>query len=113
MPAAYFVTHSLSSQGIQRMRLMLDQPWIGLVRAVFTSSERKARDAAHIVADHLFLSPVVVADLGENDRSATGYLPKAKFETVVDEFFARACESVRGWGSNLSRSTVTRLAGYI
>ena len=49
MPAASFVTHSevaidpsvpvpewpLSSQGIQRMRLMLGQPWIGLVRAVF------------------------------------------------------------------------------
>ena len=111
MPAAYFVTHSevaidpsvpvpewpLSSQGIQRMRLMLDQPWIRLVRAVFTSSERKARDAAHIVADHLSLSPVVVADLGENDRSATGYLPKVEFEAVADEFFARPSESVRGW----------------
>ena len=46
MPTAYFVTHPevlidpsvpvpewpLSSQGIQRVRLMLDQPWISFVR---------------------------------------------------------------------------------
>ena len=35
--------------------------------------------------------------MGENDRSATGYLPKAEFEAVADEFFARPEQSVRGW----------------
>jgi broad specificity phosphatase PhoE len=111
MTIAYFVTHPevvidpsvpvpewpLSSQGIRRMMLMLEQPWVGGVRAVFTSSERKALDAAQILAHHLSLSPVVSADLGENDRSATGYLPKAEFDAVADRFFARPDESVRGW----------------
>ena len=38
-----------------------------------------------------------VAELGENDRSATGYLPPAEFDATVDAFFARPSESVRGW----------------
>lgn len=111
MPIAYFITHPevaidpsvpvpewpLSSQGVRRMMVMLDQPWVGRVRAVFTSAERKALDAAHIVADHLCLSPVVIAGLGENDRSATGYLPKAEFEAVADAFFAHPDKCVRGW----------------
>jgi broad specificity phosphatase PhoE len=111
MPAAYFVTHPevaidpsvpvpewrLSSKGIRRMMLMLDQPWGGRVQAVFTSAERKALDAASTVAGHLSLSPVIIADLGENNRSATGYLPKAEFEAVADRFFANPDESVRGW----------------
>lgn len=35
--------------------------------------------------------------LGEIDRSATGYLPPSEFEAVVDAFFARPEQSVRGW----------------
>lgn len=36
-------------------------------------------------------------DLGENDRSATGYLPRAAFEAMADAFFAEPEVSVRGW----------------
>lgn len=79
------------------MTLMLDKPWVGRVRAVFTSAERKALDTADIVAGHLSLSPVVIAELGENDRSATGYLPEAEFEAVANRFFARPDASIRGW----------------
>ncbi len=39
----------------------------------------------------------MIVALGENDRSATGYLSKAEFEAVADQFFARPEESVRGW----------------
>jgi broad specificity phosphatase PhoE len=111
MAIAYFITHPevvidpsvpvpqwpLSARGAQRMSRMLDRTWINGVRAVFTSAERKALDAAQIVADHLLLAPIVIEDLGENDRSATGYLPKAEFEVTADQFFARPDESVRGW----------------
>ena len=64
---------------------------------LFSSTERKARDAAVIIAEHLCLHPIVIEGLGENDRSATGYLPGPEFEAVADEFFARPEESVRGW----------------
>jgi broad specificity phosphatase PhoE len=33
----------------------------------------------------------------ENDRTATGYLPKAEFESVADRFFVEPSQSIRGW----------------
>jgi broad specificity phosphatase PhoE len=111
MAKAYFITHPevvidpsvpvpdwpLSCKGIRRMTLMLGQPWVGRVRAIFSSAERKAVEAARIMAVHLSISPVIIDDLRENDRSSTGYLPKAEFEALADKFFARPEESVRGW----------------
>ena len=87
----------LSPEGISRMALAISRPWMGNVAAVFCSAERKAIDAAQMIADRFGLSPTVVNELGENDRSATGYLPKAEFEAVADAFFARPDKSVRGW----------------
>lgn len=119
MPKAYFITHpdvlidpsvpvpdwSLSSEGVRRMVHLLDQTWVKTVRAVFTSAERKAVQAAEILANHLSLEPVVITDLGENDRSATGFLPKAEFERVADEFFAHPDTSVRGWERAIDAQT--------
>jgi broad specificity phosphatase PhoE len=88
----------LSSLGRERMqRTVLEQPWLRDVRALFSSTERKARDAATIIAEHLCLQPAVIEGLGENDRSATGYLPRREFEAMADAFFARPQHSVRGW----------------
>jgi broad specificity phosphatase PhoE/protein-L-isoaspartate O-methyltransferase len=87
----------LSPNGRRHMQLALDQAWVTGIRAIFSSAERKALDAAGILAEHLRVSPIVIDDLGENDRSATGYLPKAEFEAVADRFFASPEDSVRGW----------------
>ena len=74
------------------------RPWLRAVRSIFASSERKARDGAQILADRLGIDGYsLVAGLGENDRSATGYLPKHEFEATVDEFFAQRQISIRGW----------------
>jgi broad specificity phosphatase PhoE len=111
MSIVHFITHPevavdpsrpvpdwpLSPVGIRRVALLLDRPWIRTVRAVFCSAERKAADMACTMADHLSLTPIIIEGLGENDRSATGYLPKPEFEAVADAFFARPEESVRGW----------------
>jgi len=111
MPTLYFITHpevviepsvpvpdwQLSPEGIRRMALMLEKPWMSRLDAIFSSAERKATDAARLVADRFGLPPVIVAELGENDRSATGYLPKAEFEATADLFFAHPERSVRGW----------------
>jgi broad specificity phosphatase PhoE len=35
--------------------------------------------------------------MGENDRSATGFLPPSEFEATADRFFAEPDWSVRGW----------------
>ena len=87
----------LSAEGKRRMGLMLRQPWVAGIRAIFSSSERKAMDGAEILAGHLALPITVIEELGENDRSSTGYLPQKEFEAFADEFFARPQESVRGW----------------
>jgi broad specificity phosphatase PhoE len=111
MAVVHFITHPevtidaavpvpdwlLSPVGSRRMQAAMRQPWLAAVRSVFCSAERKATDAAAIVANHLGLRPIIVETLGENDRSATGYLPKSEFEAVADEFFARPDDSVRGW----------------
>jgi broad specificity phosphatase PhoE len=108
---AFFVTHPdvaidptvpvpqwpLSERGAARMRVAASRPWASLVRRIVASRERKAIDAAEILATALGLEFTTMADLGENDRSATGYLPPAEFEFVADAFFGRPDESVRGW----------------
>ena len=96
-PAVPVPSWPLSAAGMRRMRLAAGRLWLAGVRSLFTSRERKATDAAGLLAERLGIGPVAIKGLGENDRSATGYLPKAEFETVADEFFARPEESVRGW----------------
>jgi broad specificity phosphatase PhoE len=59
--------------------------------------EQKALDGADVIATHLRLPVTRLAALGENDRSATGYLPGAEFEATADAFFAYPEQSVRGW----------------
>jgi broad specificity phosphatase PhoE len=88
----------LNERGRARMHAVAAQPWVRGVRHIFASGERKACDAAQILADKLGLSGYsVIAELGENDRSATGFLSKAEFETTADAFFARPLQSIRGW----------------
>lgn len=87
----------LSGLGRARMAAGLAQPWVPGISAVYCSTEQKATDGAEILAAHRGLTFTQVEALGENDRSSTGYLPLAEFETVADAFFARPHEPVRGW----------------
>ncbi|WP_225768211.1 histidine phosphatase family protein [Inquilinus sp. Marseille-Q2685] len=96
-PAVPVPDWPLSERGRERMRAVLDQPWAPRLRSLFCSTERKARDGAAILAAALGLPVTELEDLGENDRSSTGYLPKLEFEATADAFFARPQESVRGW----------------
>ena len=107
----YFITHPnvvvsrdvpvprwpLSELGRARMRAGLRQPWVREITAIYCSTEQKAIDGAAILAEHLSLPFHPIEELGENDRSATGFLPPEEFERVADEFFARPAQSVRGW----------------
>lgn len=79
------------------MRAGLAQPWVRDVTAIYCSTEQKAIDGAEILAQHLGLRFTEIPELGENDRSATGFLPPDEFERVADQFFALPHESVRGW----------------
>ncbi|MFO1029050.1 MAG: histidine phosphatase family protein [Acetobacteraceae bacterium] len=96
-PAVPVPDWKLSPRGRARMTAALAQPWIPAIRSIWCSTERKAIDAAEILARHLSLPLQQHPALGENDRSATGYLPKAEFEAVADAFFAHPTQSIRGW----------------
>ncbi|WP_457153619.1 histidine phosphatase family protein [Mesorhizobium sp. P5_C1] len=111
MPILYYVTHpqvqvdanipvpewGLSDIGRARAVAMLDQPWIGSIRRIVSSAERKALETAEILATHLGLAIEVRERMHENDRSATGFLPPPEFEAVADQFFANPHDSIRGW----------------
>jgi broad specificity phosphatase PhoE len=108
---AYFITHpdvlidpgvpvpdwKLAPRGRARMVRASASSWMAGVRSIWCSAERKSRDAASILGEQLGLSVAGLVGLGENDRSATGYLPAAEFESVADRFFAQPEQSVRGW----------------
>ena len=111
MPSLIFVTHPevvidplvpvpewpLNAVGRGRMERFAGSLAGRGVTAVYASAERKAMDGAAIVAERLGLSYTTDEDLGENDRSATGYIAPPEFWQVVNEFFARPHESIRGW----------------
>jgi broad specificity phosphatase PhoE len=83
----------LSDTGRNRMRAF--RP--GRVAAIWCSEERKAREAAEILANGLGLPVRTLYELGENDRSATGFLEPQAFEAMADRFFAEPASSVEGW----------------
>jgi broad specificity phosphatase PhoE len=87
----------LSERGLWRMHESLRQPWVGGISAIYCSREQKAIDGAQVLAAHLSLTAQQMHELGENDRSSTGFLPPAEFEEVANQFFARPRESVLGW----------------
>lgn len=73
--------------------------------AIHASTEQKAMDGAAIVAERFGMGYRTHEDLGENDRSATGYIAPPEFWEVVDQFFAHPHESIRGWERAIDAQT--------
>jgi broad specificity phosphatase PhoE len=87
----------LKPSGIARLRHFAARGALEAATSVWASTETKAIEAAGILAAARGLGVRVREDLGENDRSATGFLPPDEFERMADAFFARPEDSVRGW----------------
>jgi broad specificity phosphatase PhoE len=85
----------LSERGRERMRALAAP--VEDVRAIWSSAERKAVHAAEILAERLGLEAHILHELGENDRSATGFLDPDVFEATADRFFAEPDRNVDGW----------------
>ncbi|MDO8322643.1 MAG: histidine phosphatase family protein [Phenylobacterium sp.] len=111
MPRIYYLTHPqvvidpavpvphwpLTEVGRRRAGMFADTLAGGSVTAVWSSDEQKALDGGAIIAGRLGVPHRIDPDLGENDRSATGYIAPPEFWEVVAEFFGKPDESVRGW----------------
>ncbi len=87
----------LSARGKERMKKMLAQSWIDTIGLVYCSTEQKAIDGAKILAEHLAIEYEMVEELGEIDRSSTGYLSYEEHAATADKFFAYPDKSIRGW----------------
>lgn len=96
-PAVPVPDWPLNDMGRARHSRFASDAVLANVTTVFCSTERKATDAAAITGSAHGVTPRERSALGENDRSATGYLPKGEFEAVADRFFGEPDESVRGW----------------
>jgi broad specificity phosphatase PhoE len=95
----------LNPSGRARMGLFVDLLAGRNVTAVYASTECKATDGAAIVAERMGLSYRTHEDLGENDRSSTGFIAPPEFWEVVREFFGRPHESIRGWERAIDAQT--------
>ena len=87
----------LSDQGRARAANAARIPALRQATRIAASTEQKAQDTAHILAEALSLPLSSHDDMGENDRSATGFLPPEEFEATADAFFAAPSVSTRGW----------------
>lgn len=87
----------LHHTGRLRLEAALLSLWHQNVTRIVSSSENKAMETAAHFAEAKSLPLTAWPALHENDRSATGFLPPEKFETMADAFFAHPDESIRGW----------------
>ncbi len=87
----------LSEQGRNRATRFAVRGVVPESAMIFSSRERKAMELADILAARS--GAMVLTDhlMGENDRTATGFLPPALFEEIADRFFAHPAESISGW----------------
>jgi broad specificity phosphatase PhoE len=111
MALAYFVTHpevvidprvpitewELTTEGRARAEALRHAVWLGQIGCVLSSTERKAEELAEILAGSSGTEHRRLSDLGEIDRSSTGFLEPPEFRLAVDSFFAQPNVSFRGW----------------
>jgi len=96
-PAVPVPQWGLSANGRARHQSFNNRLLDSNITEIYCSDEQKAIDGAVIMSQCLSVAYSVVAELHENDRSATGYLPPAEFEKTADQFFENPEQSIRGW----------------
>jgi broad specificity phosphatase PhoE len=95
----------LSTVGRERAVITAALPWVRSLGRIVSSDETKAVETAQLLADAAGVTVEVHHDMGENDRSATGFLPPPEFEKSADWFFANPTESFKGWERAIDAQT--------
>lgn len=110
-PEVPVVDWPLRNRGRRRAATFAASHETAKVTHIWSSTERKARETAAILAAPRALSVAQDSALGENDRSATGYLPKTVFEAAANAFFAQPDQSFCGWET--ARDAQSRMLGAV
>jgi broad specificity phosphatase PhoE len=119
MSLIYFISHpavvidprqaipewDLSQEGLAAIEELLKQPWLPSIEVIYSSNEVKAKTGAHMIADKLGLVVKFREDLGEMNRSSTGYLKPEEFNETANQFFRYPDQSVRGWERAIDAQT--------
>lgn len=87
----------LSQAGRVALQQFLERNILPVPDMIWSSTETKAQETAALLGAYFNKAVQNHIALGENDRSATGFLPPAEFEQLADQFFAQPHHSVRGW----------------
>ena len=95
----------LSALGRERATMAAGLPWARSLGRIVSSDETKAIETAEILAEATGVAVEIHHDMGENDRSATGFLPPPEFEKAADWFFAHPAESFKGWERAIDAQT--------
>lgn len=77
-------------------------------KLIISSGETKAIETAKPIADAIGCNLQINENMGENDRSSTGFLEPSEFEDVADQFFAYPSKSIRGWERAIDAQTRIR-----
>ncbi len=104
-PAVPVPHWSLSDIGFARLRALHGAAWPKSITAIHASDETKAIHTADELARSAGCPVHTHHDMGENDRSSTGFLPPPEFEAMADAFFASPQISVRGWERAIEAQT--------
>ena len=96
-PAVPVPDWCLNETGRQRAEAFAQSAVLADMTAIWSSTEAKARETATILSKPFGIDFRTDRRLGENDRSATGFLPPNMFEAAADAFFAEPYVSFRGW----------------
>src|ERR1700733_6088643 len=96
-PAVPVPKWALTEVGRARAALLCHRKWMREVEAIYSSSERKARDLAEIISATLSIAPRYLDGLCEIDRTSTGFLEAKDHEGTANAFFAHPQVSISGW----------------
>lgn len=89
---------SLNSVGATRVaRLASRLGTLRLTRHVSSSAETTALDTARPLATALGIDVDIHDNMGEVDRTSTGFLSEREFERTATDFFSRPQKRIRGW----------------
>lgn len=88
---------SLSELGRSRVEAFIARNAVPAGAMVFSSRETKALEMADLLAAAAGTPVLADHQMGENDRSSTGFLPPALFEETADRFFAFPQQNIDGW----------------
>ncbi len=89
----------LSDQGRRRLKAACKRGWPGRGLRIIASPEVKAQQTAELIANAFALPLHTHPDMGEVDRSATGYVPHDRHEALADALFAQPSIGPQGWES--------------